>query len=250
MSEISYNSYPVVFVDDEPDQIQVFRLNFRKDFDLHLASSGAEALDLLKELGGRAAVLLTDQRMPAMSGVELLERAKEISPETVRMVVTAYKDAEPDPRRGQQGRCLPLRGQALGRRTSCGSRSVARSSSYLLVQENKRLIERLQGRSTPTCSEEIRAHEYPTYDGDRRSPTCGLRQATIEDVKPRSLPTRSTVLDPRRDRDRQGADRARDPLRQSREIDKPLVKLNCAALPETLLETRAVRTREGRVHRR
>src|SRR5687768_12981387 len=91
MNEIDYRNFRVIVVDDEPEQLQVFRLNFRRDFDLLLAQSGAEALEMLR--GADAAVLLTDQRMPNMTGVDLLVQAKEIRPDTVRIVVTAYKDA-------------------------------------------------------------------------------------------------------------------------------------------------------------
>ena len=91
MNEIDYRGFRVIVVDDEPEQLQVFRLNFKRDFDLHLAASGAEALEMLRS--AEAAVLLTDQRMPNMTGVDLLVQAKEVRPDTVRIVVTAYKDA-------------------------------------------------------------------------------------------------------------------------------------------------------------
>lgn len=91
MNELNFKDFRVIVVDDDPDQLQALRLNFKRVFDLKLANSGAEALELLREED--AAVLLTDQRMPEMTGVQLLEQAKQIRPDTVRMVVTAYKDA-------------------------------------------------------------------------------------------------------------------------------------------------------------
>ena len=91
MPELDYTKFRVIYVDDEEDQLQVFRLNFRRDFDLKLCSSGAAALELLR--AEDTAVLLTDRRMPGMRGVELLVQAKEIRSDTVRMVVTTFKDA-------------------------------------------------------------------------------------------------------------------------------------------------------------
>ena len=91
-TEFDSKQYKVIVVDDEPDQLESFRLNFRRDFDLLLAPSGAEALELLRN--NDAAVLLTDQRMPGLTGVEVLEQAKKVRPDTVRMVVTAFKDAD------------------------------------------------------------------------------------------------------------------------------------------------------------
>ena len=92
MGELDTTKFRVIVVDDESDQLETFRLNFRRDFDLQLASSGAEALEMLK--AREAAVLLTDQRMPGMTGVEVLVQAKELRPDTVRIVVTAFKDAD------------------------------------------------------------------------------------------------------------------------------------------------------------
>ena len=63
-------------------------------------------------------------------------------------------------------------------------------------------------------------------------------------------PTDSTVLIQRRDRHRQGAGRARDPRREPRGANGPFVEVNCAALPRELARERAVRSREGRLHRR
>ncbi len=60
----------ILYVDDELSNLRIFKDTFRRDFDVLLASSGAEALEILQNK--RVDVVITDQRMPGMSGVELL----------------------------------------------------------------------------------------------------------------------------------------------------------------------------------
>src|SRR5205807_8702035 len=62
----------------------------RKDFELFTAESGAEALEILHRQPIH--VLMTDQRMPQMTGVELLRRARGECPEAIRMIFTGYAD--------------------------------------------------------------------------------------------------------------------------------------------------------------
>jgi DNA-binding NtrC family response regulator len=80
-----------LYVDDEPENLTLFRLHFADDFPLHTAGSGAEALEILarEDIG----VLLSDERMPGMRGIDLLARAAEQWPDTVRIIVSAYGDA-------------------------------------------------------------------------------------------------------------------------------------------------------------
>lgn len=89
---LDYREYPILFVDDESENLRVFELAFRREFHVATAHSGEEALRLLHEMP--AAVILSDQRMPGLSGVEFLERVRDLDPKTVRILVTAYGDAE------------------------------------------------------------------------------------------------------------------------------------------------------------
>ena len=82
----------VLFVDDEVENLRVFEMAFRRDFKILTARNATEGLEVLSE--ERAAVVLSDQRMPGMSGVEFLSRVREVDPHAVRMLVTAYGDFE------------------------------------------------------------------------------------------------------------------------------------------------------------
>lgn len=88
---LDYREYPILFVDDEVENTRIFELTFRRDYNIRVAKSGEEALQVLTE--NPAAVVLSDHRMDGMSGVELLGKVREVDPKTVRILVTAYGDA-------------------------------------------------------------------------------------------------------------------------------------------------------------
>ncbi len=84
--------YKILFVDDEGYNLVAFKATFRKEYDILTASSGKEALKLLRkhEIG----LIITDQRMPEMTGVELLEKIVPEFPEVIRIILTGYSDVE------------------------------------------------------------------------------------------------------------------------------------------------------------
>src|SRR5512132_3409866 len=82
----------VLYVDDEKANRIVFEQSVT-EFNVISASDGPQALEVMAQQD--VAVLVTDMRMPEMSGEELLRIAKERNPQTIRMVVTAYADVDP-----------------------------------------------------------------------------------------------------------------------------------------------------------
>jgi signal transduction histidine kinase len=83
----------ILYVDDERTNRVVFEQSLGSRFRIKTVASGAEALEIFRTEA--VAVLITDQRMPDMSGHELLVRVKEAHPATVRIVITAYSDVDP-----------------------------------------------------------------------------------------------------------------------------------------------------------
>ncbi len=83
----------VLYVDDERANRVVFEQSLGADFRIQAVADAAAALAVLD--AQEVAVLVTDMRMPGMSGEELLRIAKERKPSTIRMVVTAYADVDP-----------------------------------------------------------------------------------------------------------------------------------------------------------
>lgn len=92
MRELDYKRYDVLVVDDEPDNLDAFRFAFRKSFRLHYAEGGDEALALIDSI--EPAVIVADQRMPKMSGVELLRRVKERVDDVFAILLTAYAELD------------------------------------------------------------------------------------------------------------------------------------------------------------
>jgi len=82
----------VLFVDDEEPNLVVFEAVCGDEFPVLTASSGAAGLELMKE--HEIGVVLTDQRMPGMTGIELLEKVESQYPDTIRLLITAYSDLQ------------------------------------------------------------------------------------------------------------------------------------------------------------
>ncbi len=226
--DVDLASYPVLVVDDEPDNTEAFRLNFKRRFSLLLASSGEDALAQLEQHDD-VAVLVTDQRMPGMDGITLLERVRERSPDTVRIVLTAYTD--PDVilgavNRGDVWRFLVKPWNAADMEATI----KAAIERYHLVRENRRLVDELR-RTNAYLREEIReGHDETAIVGGE-----GGLAATLDSVN-KVAPTTATALL----RGESGTGKeliARAIHEASPRRAKAFVKVNCAAIPEGLLES-------------
>jgi DNA-binding NtrC family response regulator len=82
----------IMVVDDEQANLRLLERLFRHDYEVIKSESGEEALRLLGQHD--IALLITDQRMPGMTGVELLKRTAMMRPHMVRIILTGYTDVE------------------------------------------------------------------------------------------------------------------------------------------------------------
>lgn len=85
------DKYKILIVDDEPDNLALLYRTLRGKYDIAKSTSPLAALDMLKQ--EKFQCILSDHKMPEMDGVEFLKRSYEISPDTMRLLVTAYTDA-------------------------------------------------------------------------------------------------------------------------------------------------------------
>src|SRR6266436_1201366 len=82
--------YKIMIVDDELVNLRTLERLFRRDYQVLLAQSGAEALTLLEQHD--VALLISDQRMPEMTGIELMKNTVALRPHMVKILLTGYTD--------------------------------------------------------------------------------------------------------------------------------------------------------------
>ncbi|HCS21093.1 MAG: response regulator [Bacteroidia bacterium] len=80
----------VLYVDDEQNNLLSFKAAFRRDFNVFTAISGQEGLDIVKNEDIH--IIITDQRMPNMTGVEFLQKVIPVAPDPIRILLTGYSD--------------------------------------------------------------------------------------------------------------------------------------------------------------
>ena len=84
--------YHILYVDDEENNLVVFKNAFFRDYEVHTALSAEEGLKILDQYVIH--LIVTDQKMPGMTGVEFLEKVVKTHPETMRLILTAYSDID------------------------------------------------------------------------------------------------------------------------------------------------------------
>lgn len=84
--------HSILLVDDEVDNVDALERLFRRKFNVLKATSGKEAIQILKR--NPVSLIITDQRMPGMSGVDLLAESMDYSPEAIRFLLTGYTDID------------------------------------------------------------------------------------------------------------------------------------------------------------
>jgi two-component system response regulator AtoC len=209
----------VLYVDDERANLELFVRSFDEQFRVLVAESGPRALELL-EAGELVGVLVSDQRMAPMTGIELLSRAAERWPAIPRVLLTAYSDRELLLQAIQLGKVhdyvlKPWRTEELGLRLRAALELFARQQ-----QLARAAVER----------DELREREPSGIVGL----DAGL--SALDGLLERIAPTDSTVML----RGESGTGKelaAREIHRRSKRADRPFVRVNCAAFAEGMLES-------------
>ena len=82
--------YTILYIDDEESNLRVFKNTFRRDFNIYIAASAQEGLEILNK--SKIDVIITDQRMPGKTGLELLKEIHEMFPliPPHRLMVSGY----------------------------------------------------------------------------------------------------------------------------------------------------------------
>ena len=91
--EVKKKKDTLLYVDDEESNLRIFKMAFKRNFDIQTALGGEEALTMLRS-NPDIKLIITDQKMPGMTGTELLEKAMPEFPDVVRMILTGFADIE------------------------------------------------------------------------------------------------------------------------------------------------------------
>src|SRR5512136_2858899 len=89
-----YKRFAILYVDDEEKSLKYFTRAFQDQFRIFTATNAQDGLKLLDQHKDEIGLLMTDQRMPGEKGVWLLEKARQLRPRIIRILVTAYADME------------------------------------------------------------------------------------------------------------------------------------------------------------
>lgn len=224
----------ILVVDDEQPSLNAIFRTLRKDFDVILSQSGISALEVLKNQ--EIAVILADQRMPEMTGVEFFTRAQEIQPNAMRILITGYADIEATIRAINQGQIFyyinkPWEPEEL-------NLIVQRAADqYVLKEENRRLLRELEIANQRLKEENVLLHREveKQYRFENIIGNSPAMQQVFRLMK-KVIPTDTTVL--------LIGDTGTGKELVARAIhfngprkDKLFAAQNCAALPDSLLES-------------
>ena len=224
---LEYKTFPVLIVDDEQDNIDAFRFNFKRTFNILCANSGPEALETLRQ--HEVAVIVTDQRMPKMTGLELLAEAKALRPHAVGIILTAFTDVDVLIESINLGRIYryitkPWEAKEL-RGVIC--QAIER---FHLTHENARLAEQL-AQYTGYLNNEI----HGAFDFGQIVGSSGTLKEVLAKVE-QVAPTSSSVL--LRGETGTGKELVAHAVHiNSPRTDNPFVRVNCAALAPGVLES-------------
>jgi two-component system response regulator HupR/HoxA len=232
----------MLIVDDERDILRTLSLTFEEDYDVFQAGSGAEGLAILERQ--EIALIIADQRMPEMTGVEFLERSIAKRPHAIRMILTGYTDTASLIRAINAGRIYRYITKPWDRDEL--KIAVKRAfESYELTLENQRLLKELQAANERLQTENL--YLKREVERDPRSDTIIGKSPAMKrvfDLMEKVIDSSATILLTGETGTGKGV------IAHYLHHDGPrrgrlFIEQNCGALPETLLESELFGHRRG-----
>lgn len=86
--------HTILAIDDEENNLSLLRRTLRNNYNVLVASSGAEALDIIQEHGNEISLIVSDQKMPIMEGTEFFQRISENYPDIVKILLTGHSNID------------------------------------------------------------------------------------------------------------------------------------------------------------
>ncbi|MBI4775201.1 MAG: response regulator [Deltaproteobacteria bacterium] len=175
--------YRMLLVDDDKNLLAAYQRGLRKTFETDVAITGANALELIAERGPYC-IVVSDYRMPGMDGIQFLSRVREVTPDTVRILLTGYADLETSTRAVNETNvfrlltkpCPPdVMSQAL----------VSGLRQYQLVTGERELLEKTLNGSIRVMTELLALAKPQAFDrASRISRYVSLLCRTVNDPEP------------------------------------------------------------------
>jgi two-component system response regulator HupR/HoxA len=227
-------SYGILIVDDEPAILESLEMTLGSDYRVYTAESGEEGLAILER--ENIALIISDQVLPSMSGVEFLEKAIELDPHAIRMLLTGYADIRSMSRAINEGRIYrfitkPWEPEEV-------RLNVRRAlEAFELATENTQLAAALADANERLRAENVylRREVERRYGFDKIIATSRAMDRVF-DVMEKVSETDATVLIV--GETGTGKDLVARAIHYSgRRKDARFVAQNCGALPDTLLES-------------
>lgn len=85
-------NFNLLYVDDEISNLKIFKISFRRFYNVFTAENGNDAIEILRNEDIH--LIITDQKMPEMTGTELLEKTREEFPDVIKIILTGFSDIE------------------------------------------------------------------------------------------------------------------------------------------------------------
>jgi DNA-binding NtrC family response regulator len=130
----------LLIIDDEQSVLNALKRSLRDHFEVLLSLDGRSGLEILREQ--EISVILADQRMPGMSGVDFFQRAMKVQPDSARILITGYSDIEAIIEAINNGKIYYYI-QKPWEPENVVAIAKGAAERYDLIQENRRLVKEL-----------------------------------------------------------------------------------------------------------
>lgn len=135
----------VLLVDDDSNILQGYRRSLRGKFDVHVALGSEIALEMIHLEAEPFAAIVSDMRMPGMDGIEFLKRVTELSPNTVRIMLSGHADQQAVIDSVNEGQVFRFLSKPCEQQTLAQTLELALSHYQLIVSEQELLSQTLTG---------------------------------------------------------------------------------------------------------